>query len=123
MAKVQHDRTGSTEDHQKMSLTVENLDRSLRSGFKNWLPRFQMPVDNAVGFCAIHSASITRLGITGSSSSRLGVLRSGRNLKSEWERKDRTENLASSRHGVRPYSIERISLSERRPVPYLAKGF
>lgn len=47
MTEAPKNRTGSTDDQQKVSLTVGSLDRDLRLGFKNWLPRFQAAVDDA----------------------------------------------------------------------------
>ena len=49
MAEVQNNRTRSAEDQQKMSVTVEGLDRDLRLGFIKWLPRFQTRIENAPG--------------------------------------------------------------------------
>src|ERR1035437_2115854 len=49
MAEVQNNRTSSAEDQQKMSVTVEGLDRDLRLGFIKWLPRFQTRIENAPG--------------------------------------------------------------------------
>jgi len=49
MTEAQNNRTGKTDDQQKVSLTVGSLDRELRLGFKKWLPRFQAAIDEAPG--------------------------------------------------------------------------
>jgi hypothetical protein len=49
MAEVQNKRTRSAEDQQKVSVTVEGLDRDLRLGFIKWLPRFQTRIENSPG--------------------------------------------------------------------------
>jgi hypothetical protein len=49
MAEAQNNRTGPIDDQQKVSWTVESLDRGLRLGFKNWVRRFQTAINNAPG--------------------------------------------------------------------------
>ena len=49
MAEGQNKRTRSAEDQQKVSVTVESLDRDLRLGFIKWLPRFQTRIENSPG--------------------------------------------------------------------------